>query len=183
MIKREAIASYNIDKDLQTITDSSDTPKLRDGAMRMLKSVAQFYPKPISRNQIGTLSGISAGSPTFSTYISELKRLGWVNESNGTVEITNEGLNNAGQIEPLPTDTETLLNMWSNRFRDGCKRMLKEIVSVYPDSISKEELKEKSNVLTNSTFSTYKSELERNNLIETNGDSIKATKELFPDSF
>jgi hypothetical protein len=61
--------------------------------------------------------------------------------------------------------------------------MLKEIVSVYPDSISKEELKEKSNVLTNSTFSTYKSELERNNLIETSGDSIKATKELFPDSF
>lgn len=154
--------------------------KLKDGAMRMLKAGAQFHPKHITRNQMGTLSGISASSTTFSTYINELKKNGWVRESDGLVKLTDDGLTNAGHVEPLPTDTNTLVSMWSGKFKAGCAKMLQVTVEVYPNEIDRNELAERSGITTPTTFSTYINELKKNGLVDTYDGKVKASKELFP---
>lgn len=160
---------------------SQPESKLREGAMRMLKAVAMYHPTEISKNQVATLSGFSAGGGTFLTYLSELKRAGWINIQGDNISITEEGLTNAGPIDPLSTDSNTLIEMWCSKFRDGVGKMLRVIASCYPDGILKEELAERTGFSAEGgTFLTYLSELKRNGLIEISSDMAKATKELFP---
>ena len=155
--------------------------KLRDGAMKMLKAVAMYHPEPISKNQIATLTGFSVGGGTFNTYLSELKRLYWIKQQGEMIEITQEGLQNAGQVEPVPTDSTAILELWCSKFREGASKMLREIASVHPNSITKEDLAERTGFTANGgTFNTYLSELRRNGLVEVDDDEIRASKELFP---
>src|SRR3972149_1082260 len=175
-------AKQTEDKNLQPEpVQSQPETKLREGAMRMLKAVAMYHPTQISKNQVATLSGFSAGGGTFLTYISELKRAGWIYIQGDNISITDEGLANAGQVEPLSTNSNTLIEMWCGKFREGVGKMLRVITSYYPDGILKEELAEKTGFsVEGGTFLTYLSELKRNGLIEISSDMAKATKELFP---
>lgn len=159
----------------------TDGTKLRDGAMRMLKAVAMYHPTPVSKNQVATLSSFSVGGGSFNTYLSELKRLEWITQQGDMLSITDLGLQYAGNVEPLSTDSEVILNMWCSKFRSGASNMLRIIASSFPNAISKEELGEKSGfAIGGGSFNTYLSELRRNNLIEISGNMLKATKELFP---
>lgn len=166
---------------IEVQTEQSDV-KLRDGAMKMLKSVAMYYPNPVTKNQVATLSGFSVGGGTFNTYLSELRRLNWINQSGDTITITDEGLTQAGSVEPIPTESNQLLDMWCSKFREGASKMLREIALTYPNEITKDELASETGFTKEGgTFNTYLSELRRNGLIEVNGESIKASKELFPE--
>lgn len=180
-VLKEAVSSVKIDNNRELVTISEDSPKLRDGAMKMLKTVAMYHPKAVTKNQVATISGFSVGGGTFNTYLSELKKLGWLNYSGEEIIITEDGLNNVGNVEPLSMDSEQLLNMWSSKFRSGASKMLREIASKYPNSITKEDLAESTGFSHGGgSFNTYISELRRNNLIEVSGGEIKASKELFP---
>lgn len=162
----------------------TDGTKLRDGAMRMLKAVAMYHPNPVSKNQVATISSFSVKGGSFNTYLSELKRLEWITQQGDNLSITDLGLQYAGNVEPLSTDSEVILSMWCTKFRAGASNMLRIIASAYPNEISKEELGEKSGFsIGGGSFNTYLSELRRNSLIEISGNMIKATKELFPMEF
>lgn len=157
-----------------------ETKSLRDGAMRMLKAVGQFNPKPISRQQLATLTGFSSNGGTYNTYLSELKRNGWIQETYEGITITEDGLNNVGEISALPNDPEEIIELWASKFRDGAAKMLKVIASYYPEGINKESLGEETGFTTSGgTFNTYISELRRNGLIKIEGSIIRASKELF----
>lgn len=156
-----------------------ESKPLREGAMKMLRAIGMFN-RPITRNQVAVLSGFAASGGTFSTYITELKRIGWVVETSKGLEITDLGLNNAGQIDELPTDTNELITMWASKFREGAGKMLKVIADRYPDSITREELGEATGFThTGGTFSTYITELKKAGLVEESAKELKATKELF----
>jgi len=72
--------------------------------------------------------------------------------------------------------------MWCSKFREGAAKMLTEIAKAYPNEITKEELATNTNFTKEGgTFTTYLSELRRNGLINVQGESIKASKELFPE--
>lgn len=180
-----SIAPIQSTLDLRQVSESlRESEGLRAGAMKMLKAVAQFHElgRHCSREQIGTFAGFSPKGGTFSTYISELKNLGWIVErSSQDISITDEGLRNAGNIDPLPTDRDSLLSMWKSKFRDGAAQMLQVLADCYPESISREELGEKSGFAHNGgTFSTYLSELKRNALvIEEKGTGVRASPALF----
>lgn len=158
-----------------TNTNSSSSAKLREGAMRMLKAIVTFG--NITRERCKTLAGIS-NSTTFSTYIQELIRNGWVIENNRILSPTQEGIDSAGEIEELPTDTESLYRMWSGYFREGASRMLRICIDKYPEKITRDELMQEAEILNATTFSTYLQELKRNGLIEIEGVEITAAKEL-----
>ena len=162
--------------------DEGDGP-LRAGAMRMLKAVAMLHPHPITKNQIATLSAFSVKGGTFQTYLSELKRCGWIEQShNGFISITDEGLVNAGDVPTLPTDPEEIVEMWARKFRAGAARMLRTIAEAYPEAMSKEDLADLTGfTASGGTFQTYLSELRRNGLIEVSGNEIRASKEMFLD--
>jgi hypothetical protein len=179
LIRREAVASINMDKgSLQTISESNNNPKLRDGAMKMLKVMAMYHPDKTTKNRVATIVGFSVGGGTFNTYLSELKRLNWITINGNDLGITQDGMDNAGSFDMIPVDMESLLNMWCAKFRDGAAKMLRIIVE--GAGISKEDLGEKTGFVTSGgTFNTYLSELRRNDLIEINDNMIIPSKEFF----
>lgn len=160
--------------------EGDDNKPLRAGAMKMLKAIAMFHPKPITKFQIAALSRFSVKGGTFNTYLSELRKNSWVVEENKRFTVTKEGMKNSGDIPELPTRPDELVEMWASKFRAGAARMLREIASEYPNPISKEDLGERTNfTISGGTFNTYLSELRRNNLVVVNGDSVRASNELF----
>ena len=152
--------------------------KLREGAMRMLKAVAMFG--QASRNRVKIMAGIS-NSTTFSTYIQDLIRAGFIesDSSKKILKITDEGIKNVGEVEELPTDPQTLIELFSKFLREGAFRMLKIIFESHPNSIDREELRSRSEIINPTTFSTYLQDLNRCDLIEINGSDIKISEGFF----
>ncbi len=154
--------------------------KLRDGAMKMLKVCAMYHPNSVSKNRVATLSKFTVGGGTFTTYLSELKKLDWININGEQISITPDGLNNVVDIEPLSTNPEEIISMWKSKFRVGVGKMLDVIYKSHPYGISKEDLAIKAEfTVGGGTFNTYLSELKRNGLVEISGDMIKLSNDLF----
>lgn len=150
---------------------------LRAGAMRMLNWLAGSYPNSLSKQRLATLSGFSIKGGTFNTYISELKRNGWIVGSND-LSITEEGMNNATP-EPIPSRKE-LLQLWKSKFREGVGKILQYLFENYPNEISKEEIGMAVGFEpSGGTFNTYISELRRNGLIEISSNGAKISEEFF----
>lgn len=149
--------------------------KIKAGAIRMLKAVSQFG--ELTRAKTKTLAGIS-NATTFSTYIQDLKRNNLIAESNGLLRPTDDGIRAIEDIPDLPSDTDSLINLWSGFLKAGAIRMLKIAVAVYPESISRENLRNEADIQNPTTFSTYLQDLRRNGLIEIDGNEIKCSEDL-----
>ncbi len=154
-----------------------DVKPLRLGAMRMLNWLATL--SPLSKQRIATLSGFSVSGGTFNTYLSELKRNGWIKDNGDSLSITEEGMKHAEPAD-MPTG-EDLLTLWTSKFRDGAAKMLRYIYSRYPNRVSKEEIAEETGFeASGGTFNTYLSELRRNGLIsKIDDDGIVISDEFF----
>lgn len=151
--------------------------KVTGGALRMLKAAAMFFPHPITKARMGAISGLSFNSGSFGTYLANLKRNNLITGNGNEFVITQEGMNVVGEVESLPSD---LVEMWCNIVKGGASRMLKALADIYPDSLSREELGQASDIAhTSGTFGTYLATLKRNGLIKVEGKQIKAAEELF----
>jgi hypothetical protein len=150
---------------------------LRAGAIKMLNWLAGAHPKELSKQRLATLSGFSVKGGTFNTYISELKRNGWIVGSND-FSITEEGLNNATP-EAIPNGAE-LIELWKKRFRDGVGKILQYLYEQFPNTVTKEEIGSAVGFEpSGGTFNTYISELRRNRLIIIDNSNIKISEEFF----
>lgn len=151
--------------------------KVTGGALRMLKAAAMFYPNSITKSRMGAIAGLSYNSGSFGTYLATLKRNNLISGSGNEYVITEEGIQAAGDVEPMPSD---LVEMWCNIVKGGASRMLRALTSVYPESMSREELGEASDIShTSGTFGTYLATLKRNGLVKVQGKQIKVSDELF----
>ena len=165
---------------LEPMNGESDEKPLRAGAMRMLRAAAQFYPSPITKSQMATLSHVSIGGGSFGTYFGELRAKGWITERDDSAELTQDGLSVAGNVPPLPTDSDQLVEMWCGNFRAGVGRMLRVLARNYPSPVEREALGEESQVsVAGGSFDTYLGELVRNGLAIKEGDQVKASPTLF----
>ena len=63
---------------------------VKGGAARMLQALADAYPHPLSREDLGASAGISPTSGTFGTYIATLKRNGLINVNGEGIRISDE---------------------------------------------------------------------------------------------
>lgn len=152
---------------------------LRAGERRILQVLAQHYPMHFTRNQLGTLSRFSPRGGTFGTYFGNLKRNGLI-EENGDVMITQAGLNYLGADVPAPATTEEVINMWRGALRAGERKMLDELVEVYPRTMSRGDLGRNAGFeASGGTFGTYLGSLRRNGLIEVQGGEVRASDSLF----
>lgn len=168
-------------KYIEAKTSNSNNTTVTGGAMRMLKAAAMFHPNQITKARMGALAGLSHSSGSFSTYLSTLKREGLLTGDKNLFVITEEGLSRAGDVDPLPTDPEALVNLWCGIIGEngGAARMLRELAARYPDEMTKNDLGEAVNMKQSGSFSTYLSTLKRNGLIELSGQNVKASSELF----
>jgi hypothetical protein len=72
--------------------------------------------------------------------------------------------------------------MWYSSLRLGERNMLEVLVGVYPGSLSRGELAERTGYeVSGGTFGTYLGHLRRNGLAEVVGDQVRASETLFLD--
>lgn len=176
--KREARSEKPTTDNRQPTTD---TPQLRAGERRMLETLARRHPLRLTRAQLGTLADFSPRGGTFRTYLSTLKRAGFLEESDGELWATPSGLAHLGYTEPpAPQTTAQLLAMWRGALRAGERRMLDLLVAAYPQWRTRAWLAQEAGIeQSGGTFGTYLGTLRRNGLVEVSGDSVCASQTLF----
>ena len=155
--------------------------KLPPGAMKMLRATASFYPNSITRIRMATISGMSVKSGTFTSYLSMLNKNNLLNmQDKSNFIATNKGIEEAGNIESVPTDPDGLLQMWKNILPGKASIMLEVLFNQYPNGITKETLAIESGLTSHKsgTFTSYLSAIRRNQLIKESNGLVFASDEL-----
>ena len=147
----------------------------------MLEALALRYPTPLSKAQLGLLSGYTASGGTFRTYLPRLVRAGLVDVAGDRVQLTEAGLQLVGaRIASAPQTAEAVRAMWLASLDQGPRRMLEVLIERFPKPPSRDELGEASGyTAAGGTFRTYFPKLRRLGLVEVRGDEIRASEELF----
>ena len=162
--------------------DKNVNIKSSSGIMRMLQAVAMFHPKPVSKQRVSTIAGMSPTSGTFGTHIATLKREGFITTDGSALLITPSGLSHAGPVNKLSTDPITLTEMWCDKIgkNSGAARILRHLVKKYPNACDKNDVGKATELSPNSgSFGTYISTLKRNDLINGQGKLLRASESLF----
>ena len=160
----------------QKPVERTEEGKLRAGAERMLAALAQWSPAGMDVNQMRAHAGMKK-SGTFSTYMSDLRRGGYIEERNGEVYATGKGLEYCKHVPSAPATTEDVLNVWRPKLRDGARRMLDVLVVAGGEFMEREELAEASGLTQSGTFTTYLSDLRTARLVVTNSQGVAANRE------
>ena len=154
---------------------STASRPLRAGAMRMLTALATFHPGVMTRPQIARAAGLRVTSGTFSTYWSELRQQGYLEDAGaGLFRATDRGLAALGSARPtVPQTFAERRAFWEARLRAGERRLLEFVVAAGDAGISREELAARAQMsVTSGTFSTYLSTLSNNRLITRVGSQL-----------
>jgi hypothetical protein len=141
----------------------------------MLQACATFPEQGLTKSQLVALGQVKAGG-TFSTYLGELQRAGFLQYQGGRFYATPAGMAHLGSDVPEPPRrAEDVIGFWRSRFRAGAVRMLDVIVERFPQAISRDDLSEEASVGKGGTFSTYLGELKRAELIDERSDGLYAS--------
>jgi len=141
------------------------------GAMRMLKAAATFHPDPITKGRMALWARMSPNSGSFSTYLSALRKDGYLEPLDGGYVCTSLGMKKVAGIEQLPIGG-ALVNLWCEIIgnESGASRMLKFLSNVFPEIVARDVLGERVGMSsTSGSFTTYVSTLKRNGLVEVRG--------------
>ena len=159
------------------IEPKTERSSSKGGMQRILIALAQ-NPKGLNKRKLGILAQLSSKSGSFSTYLSKLRTNAYI-EGFPVLSITAAGLVALGDYTPLPTGN-ALQEYWINCLSGGASRMLKELCSVYPNSMTSAELGDIAEVKsTSGTFSTYLSKLRTLELVSGTRDALQASPDLF----
>ena len=151
---------------------------LRSGARRMVEALGRMAPLRLSSSQWAMVSRLSSKGGTWATYLSDLRRAGFVDENSAGYTLTEAGFDYLGG-RPEPMTATELQDHYRTRLRRGASKMLDAIIEAYPSALTREELGVAAELATTGgTFATYLSDLSRNGLVIKNGDQIVASEVL-----
>lgn len=154
---------------------------LRSGAMKILRELAARSPAGYSRAQVGALTKFSHKGGTFNTYLSDLRRAGFIEERDGLLFASDAGVAQFGDKPPAPATHDEIMAQWARALRSGAYKMLEGIVSAGSDGIHRANLADMVNMTASGgTFNTYLSDLRRNGLISEHGKRLVGNDILFP---
>lgn len=149
--------------------------QLRSGARRMVEALGRMAPLRLTKSQWGTVAKLKTTGGTWSTYLSDIRRAGLVEENAAGYTLTEAGFDYLGG-RPDPMTAGELQDHYRSILRSGAVKMLDALISSYPQGLTKEELGAAAEmVITGGTFSTYLSDLTRNGLAERRDGEIVAT--------
>lgn len=147
---------------------------LPTGERKILVACAQFEQVP--KDDLTVLTGFKRS--TRDAYIQRLRERGYVEDGNGVVVPTEDGLIALGDYEPLPTG-DALREYWMARLPEGERRILEMLVEAYPDYIDREAL-EAGTGFKRSTRDAYLQRMKPKRIIEIgNGSTVRAAEMLF----
>ncbi len=153
----------------------TNSDKLRAGAERMLAALCQWSPQGMTEGQMRAHAGMRK-SGTFSTYMSDLRRSGYVENRQGLLYATDAGMSYFGTIPAAPATTQEVLDVWLPKLREGARRMLTVLVE-RRGRLTREALAEASGMSNSGTFSTYLSDLKTANLVVCSNGKVEANSE------
>lgn len=151
--------------------NGGDPEDLKPGELAMIKVLVQRYPLAYTLTQLSTLSGRSKKSSAFRpTYQALIERgLAALDPmARSRIGATQKAVEMYSSLEPVPTDRESLLKYWRDRFTPSAGRILEVVVNEFGrEWRSYERLAELAEVsLTSSAFMTHIRDLSNNGLIE-----------------
>lgn len=159
---------------------SLDIEDLGEGPKKMLQAIKMFYPKPASFVQVGAIAGYTPAGGTFGNYQRELKRKNYVTTNGKSFTLTDQGLDATKNAPILPTDTESMFNIWSNKLGAGPTKMLRIIIDNAKLGLTIEKLGELSGFSpAGGTFGNYFRELKRLQLVLLRDKIIIPNPEFF----
>jgi hypothetical protein len=145
---------------------------LKAGARKMLRELAARHPQGYTRRQLGALVRIKASGSTFSNYMSDLRRGSLIEEREGQIFASSQGLELAGPVD-APTTPEAVVEQWKQRLKAGARKMLDAIVAAGAEGMHRANLADIVNIDANgSTFSNYMSDIRTTGLIVEKGKRI-----------
>lgn len=106
-----------------------------------LTVLARRSGRSTARNQLAVLSGYSAKSSHVDNKVSSLRTKGLVDGGRNDLVITPAGEAALGELEPLPTGAG-LVAYWVNELGAAPGAMLQKLVSIFPRTMSRDELAE-----------------------------------------
>ena len=152
-----------------------ETPTLRSGAQRMVLALGRMAPLRLTKSQWGTVSRLKTSGGTWSTYLSDIRRAGLLDETSAGYTLTDAGFDYLGG-RPDPLNPTELQDHYRGVLRRGAATMLDALIDAYPRSLTKDELGAAAEITTTGgTFSTYLSDLTRNGLARKTDTGIIAT--------
>jgi len=171
-------AVQNVTKKTENITESvsNDTGGLKKGAIAVLRVIASYHPKVTTRKRAQTLTGLSKGG--LRNYLGDLKGAGYITIQGEYLSLTDEGNNFIGYVEPIPSDPALLVNKFADSMKPGAGNMLKYLLSIYPNGISREDLASETS-LTIGGLRNYLGDLKGNDLVTENNGLIYLSQEFF----
>ena len=160
--------------------DDEQDKRLSPAYLRILKACANFYPNTITKAKISFLSHVAQKASTFRNGLSKLRTIGAIEDSGTQIICTEIGLSITGPVEEVPSDPESLFRMWSQKLSPAYERIFKSVYDRYPNSISKEEISEETEVpIDASTFRNGLSKLRSLGLIKNEGTELKMAEDFF----
>ena len=96
---------------------------------------------PSNKSQLGILTGYSSKSGGFNNALGKLRSSGLINGFGDNIQITEEGLFNLGEYDPLPTGNE-LRDYWYRTLHKAESKILQALVNAYPETLNKEQIGE-----------------------------------------
>jgi hypothetical protein len=158
---------------------NDSAPTIGSGKMRMLKAAKALHPKPISRFLLAFLGNMKPTSGTFSNYISELTQGGLLEKvGDGSFRITDQGLEEAGDVSNVPTDPEEVIVWWEQQFHAGAARILRYLFDAGGQTISRADVAAAVEMTMSGTFSNYISMLKCSGLIKVSREGLAIVDEL-----
>lgn len=132
-------------------------------------------PLRVTKTQWGTVARLKTSGGTWSTYLSDIRRAGLLDENPAGYTLTDAGFDFLGG-HPEPMTAAELQQHYRSILRAGAAKMLDALIASYPAGLSKDELGAAADIApSGGTFSTYLSDLVRNGLAERDGTTITAT--------
>jgi hypothetical protein len=153
---------------------------LKAGARQMLQELAAKAPAGYTKSQLGALCRIKAKGSTFSSYLSNLRQAGFVDERGDQLFASEKGLAQF-TTRPTPMMREEVIERWKRVLKAGARKMLDIIIEAGSEGIHRASLADLVNIdVGGSTFSSYVSNLNTSGLIVERNKRIYANDVLFP---
>lgn len=135
-------------------------------------------PLRLTKAQWGTVARLKTSGGTWSTYLGDIRRAGFIDENHVGYTLTDAGFAFLG-TRPEPMTAAELQQHYRSILRSGAAKMLDALIAAHPNALSRAELGEAADIaITGGTFSTYLGDLTRNGLAERRGGDVVATDVL-----
>ncbi len=149
----------------------------------LLQTMARRHPMQVTRGQLAVLAGRSLRSSAYSGAMTEILRSGMVRQSDNLFSLTDAGVMayRAGGSDATPDTPQERQETWRRALPAYERALFDVLLAVYPESISREDLADRSGKSINSSkFAGSITSLRKNGLADDlDNRQVKASEILF----